>query len=191
LALEGEPPSTLASAPAYRYTLAMTTKARSRSSVTATKTKTKRHSFTAVLGGASGDRPVVELPFDVKSTFGSARAKVKVTVNGVIVRTTVAVYGGRSYVGFRKEIREAAGISVGDSIDVTVEADLEAREVLVPDDLARAFRKDKAARQVFEALAFTHRKEYARWVGEAKKPETAERRIRQTLEMLKTGTKHP
>jgi hypothetical protein len=147
--------------------------------------------FEAVLGGASGDRPTVEIPFDVRAVFGSARAKVKVTVRGVVLRTTVAVYGGRSYLGFRKEIRDAAGLAVGERVRVTLEADAEERVVEVPLDLARALKKDAGARKAFDGLSFTHRKEYARWVADAKKPETAARRIEKTLQMLRAGTKHP
>jgi bacteriocin resistance YdeI/OmpD-like protein/uncharacterized protein DUF1905 len=151
----------------------------------------KRHEFHAVLGGKEGDRPTVEVPFDVRKAFGSARAKVKVTVNGVALRTTVAVYAGRSYVGFRKEIREAAGIGIGDRIRVRIEPDLDERIVDVPPELARALAKDRVAKKAFDGLAFTHRKEYAKWVGEAKKPETRERRIARTVEGLRAAVKHP
>jgi hypothetical protein len=147
--------------------------------------------FKAVLGGKDGDRPSVEIPFEVVKTFGSARPKVKATVNGVELRTTVAVYGGVSYVGFRKEVRDAMGIAIGDRIAVKLELDTAEREVEVPDDLARALKKDRAAKRVFDGLAYTHRKEYARWVGEAKKAETRERRVGKTIEMLRAGTKHP
>jgi uncharacterized protein YdeI (YjbR/CyaY-like superfamily) len=34
-------------------------------------------------------------------------------------------------------------------------------------------------------MAFTHRKEYARWIGEAKREQTRERRVAQALEMLR------
>jgi hypothetical protein len=148
-------------------------------------------SFEAVLGGTGGDRPSVELPFDVRASFGAARPKVKVTVNGVVLRTTVAVYGGRSYIGLREEIRRAAGVSVGDKIRFKIEADREPREVDVPPLLARALARDTGARKVFEALAFTHKKEYAEWIGGAKKPETAAKRVEKALRMLKDGTKHP
>ena len=147
--------------------------------------------FRARLGGDAGQRPVVELPFDVRATYCSARPKVKVTVNGVELRTTVAVYGGVSYVGFREEIRTAAGIAIGDEIKVTIDRDLDERVVDVPPDLARALGKDRAAKKAFDGLAFTHRKEYAVWVAGAKKPETLARRIAKTLAMLKAGTKHP
>jgi hypothetical protein len=114
-----------------------------------------------------------------------ARPKLLVKVNGVELRTTVAVYGGRSYVGFRKEVRDAAGIAIGERIRVEVELDDRPREVDVPKDLARALAKDKAAKKVFDGLAFTHRKEYAKWIEDAKKPETRARRLEKAVEMLK------
>jgi Domain of unknown function (DUF1905) len=58
--------------------------------------------FTAILGGDAAERPVVELPFDAKERFGQARAPVRGTVRGADFRTTVAVYGGRCYLGFNK-----------------------------------------------------------------------------------------
>jgi hypothetical protein len=151
----------------------------------------KVHEFDAVLGGGEGRLPLVELPFDVKEAYGSARPKVMATVNDVILRTTVSVYSGRSYVGFRKEIQKAAGIRIGDRIRVRIEPDLEPREIEMPEDLARVLRKDRVARQAFEGLSYTHRKEYVRWVEEAKKPETRLRRVERTIEMLRAGTKHP
>jgi uncharacterized protein YdeI (YjbR/CyaY-like superfamily) len=38
-----------------------------------------------------------------------------------------------------------------------------------------------------DGLAYTHRKEYARWVDEAKRDETRDRRVVQALEMLREG----
>jgi len=147
--------------------------------------------FEAVVGGGEGRLPLVEVPFDVKEAYGTARPKVKATVNGVTLRTTVSVYGGRFYVGFRKEIQEAAGIRIGDRIRVRIEPDVEPREVEVPEDLARALGEDRAASQAFEGLSYTHRKEYVQWVVEAKRPDTRRRRVERTIEMLRGGTKHP
>ena len=39
----------------------------------------------------------------------------------------------------------------------------------------------------FEQMAFTHRKEYARWIAEAKRDETRQRRVAQAVEMIKAG----
>jgi len=155
------------------------------------KRRASAREFTAILGGASGERPSVEIPFDVRSEYGSARPKVVATVNGVKLRTTVAVYGGKSYVGFRKEIREAAGIEIGDKITVQLEPDREERAVEAPEELAAALIKDARVKAVFDTLSFTHRREYTEWIVEAKKPETRERRVKQSLEMLRKGMKHP
>ena len=141
--------------------------------------------FKAKFGGEKGETPMVEIPFDVKATYGSARAKVRVTVNGVTLRTTVAVYGGRSYIGFRQEIRDAAGLALGKTIAVTIEPDAEPRIVDVPVDLERALAKNAAARKTFESLPYSHRREHAQWVAGAKKEETRARRVARVIEMLK------
>jgi hypothetical protein len=148
----------------------------------------KVHEFEAVVGGEEGRLPLVELPFDVKEAYGAARPKVRATVNDVTLRTTVSVYGGRSYVGFRKEIQEAAGIRIGDRIRVRIEPDLEPREIEVPEDLARALGNDRAASQTFDRLSYTHRKEYGQWVVGAKRPETRQRRVEKAIELLRAGT---
>jgi bifunctional DNA-binding transcriptional regulator/antitoxin component of YhaV-PrlF toxin-antitoxin module len=142
--------------------------------------------FRAVLG----DRGV-ELPFDGKEEFGEARAPVAGTVNGTEFRGRLMVYGGRTYLGFRKEIRDAAGIADGDEVEIALERDDAPREVEVPPALEQALAGDDAARAAYEKLSFTHRKEYARWVAEAKREETRDRRVAKALEMLRAGTKTP
>jgi uncharacterized protein YdeI (YjbR/CyaY-like superfamily) len=57
----------------------------------------------------------------------------------------------------------------------------------VPDALARALAGDPSAKATFEALAFTHRKEYARWVADAKRRETRESPGDSAVEMLRDG----
>jgi hypothetical protein len=143
--------------------------------------------FTAKLG----ERGVV-VPGDPKAEFGGARAAVAGTVNGTPFRGRLMVYAGITYLGFRKEIRDAAGgIAQGDEVEVDIERDDAPREVEVPEALAAALAGDAEARSAFEALAFTHRKEYASWIAEAKKEETRSRRVARTLEMLRQGVKHP
>jgi uncharacterized protein YdeI (YjbR/CyaY-like superfamily) len=39
----------------------------------------------------------------------------------------------------------------------------------------------------FEAMAFTHRKEYARWIAEAKQEQTRQRRVQQALDMIRSA----
>jgi bifunctional DNA-binding transcriptional regulator/antitoxin component of YhaV-PrlF toxin-antitoxin module len=147
--------------------------------------------FEANLPEGDDARPVVEVPFDVKERFGRARAPVLARVNGVELRTTVTVYGGRYYLGFRKEIRERAGIGPGDRVTVELEPDDEPREVEPPPELARALAGDREARRAFDGLSYTHRREYVEWIAGAKREETRERRLARALTMLREGVKHP
>ena len=115
---------------------------------------------------------------------GAKRFPVQATVNGYAWRTTVMRMGGEFLLGLSKAVRDAAGAQAGDSVDVAIELDTAPREVEVPDALASALAKDPAAKAAFDALSFTNRKEYARAVAEAKRPETRDRRVAQTLERL-------
>jgi Bacteriocin-protection, YdeI or OmpD-Associated/Domain of unknown function (DUF1905) len=148
----------------------------------------ERHEFTGTLqdSGTGGGR-WIEVPFDAKEVFGQARPPVRGTVNGTPLRTRLAAYGGRTYLGLRAEIRAAAGIDVGDSFAVELAVDTEPREVVVPDDLAAALAQDPAAGEAFATMSFTHRREYVRWVEEAKRPETRARRVAGTVERVGSG----
>jgi hypothetical protein len=148
--------------------------------------------FTATLedAGRGGGRWLV-VPFDAKERFGQARAPVRGTVNATPFRGRLAVYGGVTVLGLRREIRDAAGIDVGASVDVVLELDDAPRLVDVPEELAAALAQDAAVRAAYDALAFTHRREYAEWVGQAKRPATRAARAEKALQMLRDGTKHP
>jgi len=61
----------------------------------------------------------------------------------------------------------------------------------VPADLAEALGSAPAALAYFEQLAPSHRKEYIRWIEEAKKLETRHRRVVKAVEMLSQGRKMP
>lgn len=118
---------------------------------------------------------------------GAKRFPVRATVNGFTWRTTVTRMRGEFLLGLNREVRESAGVEAGDTVQVAIELDTEPREVEVPEALAASLAADPEARAAFERLAFTHRKEYARWVAEAKREETRDRRVARALEMLRAG----
>ncbi len=60
-------------------------------------------------------------------------------------------------------------------------------EAKVPDDLAAALKKNGKARTTFDGFPPSHRREYIEWLTEAKRPETREKRLAQTLEWLAEG----
>jgi uncharacterized protein YdeI (YjbR/CyaY-like superfamily) len=89
--------------------------------------------------------------------------------------------------GVNKGHRAAAGIGVGDSFDVLVALDEELRVVEVPTDLAEALIADDAARDAFDKLSYTHRREYVEWIAEAERPATRARRVADTVERVRAG----
>jgi uncharacterized protein YdeI (YjbR/CyaY-like superfamily) len=84
---------------------------------------------------------------------------------------------------FRKRSQREARIRV----DPLARRNTARRDVELPQTLADALAADSAARAGFDQLAYTHRKEYARWISEAKRDETRKRRIAEALELLRKG----
>lgn len=56
-----------------------------------------------------------------------------------------------------------------------------------PDELLAALKKNKKAAATFENFSPSHRREYVEWIIEAKRPETREKRVQQTLAWLSEG----
>ena len=129
----------------------------------------------------------IELPFDAKAEFGRARAPVNVAINGYSFRSTVAVYGGKYFIPVRKQRQEAAGVKPGDTVEAAVAPDTKERRVEAPPDLAAALARNRRAREQWEKLSYTHRREHAEAIEGAKKPETRARRLQSTLEKLAHG----
>lgn len=122
-------------------------------------------------------------PTIIEGLNAGKRPKVTITINGVAYRSTVAVMGGDYMVGVPAEHRDRAGVKGGDTVEVTLELDTAPREVEVPADFAAALDRAKA-REAFDRLSFTHRKEHVRAIAEAKAPETRQRRIDKAVAMV-------
>jgi hypothetical protein len=117
---------------------------------------------------------------------GAKRFPVVATVNGYTWRTSVARMHGEFLVGLNREVRAGARVGAGDVVELRLELDSEPRQVDLPEALAAALAADDAARAAFEKLSYTHRKEHARSVAEAKREETRARRVAKVLEALRS-----
>lgn len=69
--------------------------------------------------------------------------------------------------------------------------DSQKKIVFVPDDLAKAFFKNKEAADFFNSLSFSNKKEYLEWIVNAKRDETRRDHIKGTVERLNKGWKNP
>lgn len=138
-----------------------------------------------------GEAVFFRAPFDAQKLFGTrARVAVKGTINGFPFRSSIFPEGGGThYMVVNREVREGAGVKGGDTVSVVLERDDEPRTVEPPADFLRALRADRAARETWERLSYTHRKEHVRAVEDAKRPETRARRIEKSISMLAAGKK--
>lgn len=150
----------------------------------------KKEFQAALVGRGPGNAWVfLPIPFDVEEVFGKrSRVPVKGTINGYPFRNSLLPEGdGTHSMAVNKELQNGATAGPGDLVAVVMEADTDDRVVVVPDDLAAALGKSDPAKGAFDALAYSHKKEYVDWIEDAKKPETRQRRILKAVEMLSEG----
>jgi bifunctional DNA-binding transcriptional regulator/antitoxin component of YhaV-PrlF toxin-antitoxin module len=154
----------------------------------------KTYKFKARIEAASvgGGGACVYFPYNVEEEFGTkGRVPVKATFDGVPYAGSLVKYGSPQHMlGLLKGIREQIGKGPGDMVEVTIQKDHDERTVEVPADLERLLKKEKLT-GVFDKLSYTHRKEYCRWITEAKREETRANRLAKTVELLRSGVKTP
>jgi len=61
------------------------------------------------------------------------------------------------------------------------------KAVRVPSELAAALKKNKLAAEAFAAFSPSCRREYSEWISEAKRPETKEKRLTQSVKWIAQG----
>jgi uncharacterized protein YdeI (YjbR/CyaY-like superfamily) len=88
-----------------------------------------------------------------------------------------------------KDIRDQIKKVVGDSVNVTLELDLEERQVVIPNDLRRALENQPEAMIGFEQLSYSQKKLYVDWILSAKLEQTRSNRIEKALSLLTKGKK--
>lgn len=142
--------------------------------------------FEAVIIATDRGGAFVRVPADVVAALGGrGRTPVRATFDGARYAGSIVAMGGEPILGVLKRIRSDLGKEPGDTVVVTVELDEEERTVEVPNDLRAALVQGGVA-EAFEALSFSHRREYVMWIEEAKKPDTRARRIAQTVERVRS-----
>ncbi len=129
----------------------------------------------------------IPVPRDVNDQLGlKGRPKIQAVIAGQPYRGSLMPMGDGTFcLGVLKSIQETAGVKYGDTIDVLIELDTEPRTVEPPADLANALARDKRAAASWEKLSFTNKKEMARSLEEAKKPETRKKRLAAAVTKLR------
>ncbi len=137
-----------------------------------------RHEFEATIAAAGRGGAYVAVPPDVVAALGGrGRTPVVATFDGVEYRGSVVAMGGGMVIGVLKQLRARLGKESGDTITVTLVVDDAPRRVDVPDDL-RAALAEASLQSRFDALSYSHRREYVQWIedSEASRDASASRR---------------
>jgi Domain of unknown function (DUF1905)/Bacteriocin-protection, YdeI or OmpD-Associated len=152
----------------------------------------KKYKFTAKIQAGDGGGAYVLFPYDTGKEFGTkGKVPINATFDGVPYAGSLIKYGNPLHMlGMLKAIREKIGKAPGDTVEVVVWKDEALRTVEVSAQFEHLLKKERLL-PVFEKLSYTHRKEYCRWITEAKKEETRLRRLEKAIEMLKKGVSTP
>jgi Bacteriocin-protection, YdeI or OmpD-Associated/Domain of unknown function (DUF1905) len=149
--------------------------------------------FTAVIH--EGPRnPYVEVPAEVSEAFAPLARAGRITVEGLLGDTSlratlVPVAGGGHRLYINGGMRAAAGVGVGDTVTLDLNAHAP-EELSVPDDLAAGLEA-AGARAAFDALPPSHRRELQRWIDDARTPATRAKRIAGAAEHVLTPVTRP
>jgi len=151
----------------------------------------KKLKFKIKLDGMEGSSvAALSAPFDVEEVFGTrARVPVRGTINGFPFRSSLMPMGGCHRMVVNRTIRDGAGVKAGDTVSVVMEGDKAERSVEVPPLLKKELTRSKAAAANWEKLSYTHQKEIALCLVNAKQEETRMRRLTKVMDILKNGKK--
>ena len=152
----------------------------------------KKYTFDAKIQAARGGGAYVVFPYDAEKEFGTnGKVPVSATIDGVPDKGGLFRMGTPNHMlGVPKAIRDQIGKQPGDTVAIVLWKDDAPREVEVPPEFTARMKK-AGVLPFFEGLSFTHRKEYSRWIADAKKDETRARRLDKAIELLKNGVRTP
>lgn len=152
----------------------------------------KKYKFKAKIEPAGMGGTFVFFPYDTDKEFGTkGKVPVKAKFGGIDYTGSLVKYGFPEHMlHVPKAIREELGKQAGDTLDVLVWKDGDVRTLETPADLERMMKR-AGLRGFFDSLSYTHRKEYCRWISEAKKEETRATRLAKAETMMKAKVKTP
>lgn len=145
----------------------------------------KKHSFQ--------DAAYIEFPYNVEEEFGvKGQVKVKATFDGYEYRGSLAKMGHYCHmIGITKKIREEINKQPGDMVQVVIIKDEAPRIVEIPEYFQAKLMENPEAKKFFEGLSYSNQKKYTDWLTSAKKAETRENRVNNSMVMLLEGKKQP
>jgi len=90
-----------------------------------------------------------------------------------------------------KALRDAATITVGDAVNVTLQPTKEWREPDVPEDIAVGLKADPEGYKIWQNITPMARWDWIRWIRATNNPDTRAHHIEVALSKLKHGIRRP
>jgi antitoxin component of MazEF toxin-antitoxin module len=138
-------------------------------------------SFDAEVRASGRGSHAVVVPKSVLGDLGSRRVLVR--IGSESFEATLGAYGGRTFLGLRKAVLTAVGVTAGDSVHVELEplapvADPEPEPAATTcPELDAATETDTAWRDAWLGLPAGHREEYGRWISAGADPDDRRARV--------------
>jgi len=114
---------------------------------------------------------------------GGKKPPVKVQVNGYEYQSTIASMSGYYLIPLSKEHRNNSGLRGNDEVEVVLELESNNRDVEIPDILVQSLNHHNLL-EVFHSQSYSTRKEWVRFLNDAKKEETRIKRLNQIIQQL-------
>jgi hypothetical protein len=144
-------------------------------------------SFTATVEPRPRGGIAIRLPFDPSAEWGEKeRHDVSGTIDGHKVRGRLRLVQDAHYLELGAAWCRDESVGAGARVSVSLAPEGPQMGSLAP-DVAAALEAEPQARQFFESLATFYRKNFVRWIEEAKRPETRAKRIAESVAALKAG----
>lgn len=132
----------------------------------------------------------VDFPLSTEEVFNKkGQVKIKATFDDKVEYrgSLVKMKSDCHILGLTQEVRQQLGKTFGDEVSVSLIEDKEERIVEIAEDITLVFNENPEAKILFDKMSYTHKKEYIRWIEEAKKPETRENRKVKMIRMILDG----
>ena len=152
--------------------------------------KNKEKTFRAALERKPGNLgwTIVRIPFDAAAFWG-IRGSIRVAgeINGFAFRTALFPDGkGNHFLLVNRAMQKGGHASAGAMASFRLAQDSAKPRFEPPPELTKAINQDRALRKYFDKLSPSMRNDVARYVSEAKSPESRAKRAEQIAERLMT-----
>jgi len=142
---------------------------------------------TEILGTGKTAAGIVVPSEILEGLAAGKKPAVRVTINGYTYRSSVATIDGRPMIGVSNDVRKAAGVAAGETVDIDVELDTAKRTVALPEELVALLDTDAVARAAYDKLSYSNQRRIVEPIDQTKNPETRQRRIDKAMETLRAG----